>query len=398
MDEATTPKAGAGKSGPAAKPQENTLRLNLKALRGDGEWVVSFDEAVVSLCDPEGRQVLMVPRETIAQYVQFRHDLLRGWTISFAVLGGMRPHEFRCSDDDLAAVLTCMPRKPSSEVVKEVRLHAIALALFGVLYFMLPDPFVWWWGVALLGLGVTGLAYPNRRIYLPNGLLMFVVGVAQLFTGQSAAPGPAGRIDTLGILSSIAGIVFVCWGVQQFFMLGPNAQIRVARVRQDRIALAVPGRPSLLIRRMAHAILAGAALFWAYSLALFALIWIGAPLASTPTSVTGIDLAMLDVVACPFLGALALVAGIVLLTRGRSAYAEAKVISQFLVVVLLVALWGAVFSFDPANLAGLFGGLLANGLLAFVKPYVWTSLLIAVLVFNRLFSRAVDRELSEGHA
>ena len=398
MDGVATQSTGAGKSATDAAPQESMLCLSVKPLRGDGEWTVSFDEAVVSLRDPEGRQVLMVPRETIAQYLQFRRDLLRGWTISFAVFGGMRPREFRCGREDLAAVLACMPRKPASEVVKEVRFHAIALALFGVLYFVLPDPFVWWWGLVLLGLGATGLIYPNRRMYLPNGLFMFVAGVAQLFMGQSAVAGPAGQVDTVGIVSSIAGIALVCWGVQQFFMLGPNAQIRVARVRQDRMALAVPGKPSLLIRRTAHAILGAAALFWVYSLVLFHLIWTGTRLAGTPAPVTGIDLAMLDVVACPFLGVLALVAGIVLLTRGQCAYSEAKVISQFLVVVFLVGLWGAVFSFDPANPVSLFGGLLANGLMAFARPYVWASLLIAVFIFNRLFGRAVDRELSEEHA
>ena len=150
------------------------------------------------------------------------------------------------------------------------------------------------------------------------------------------------------------------------------------------------------MRRVAVSALAVAALLWAYAVTLTALAWSGVTVVTPARSLAGISLAMLDIVACSILGIVTLVSGVVLLTRKRPAYSEARVVSQLVVALALVFWWGAVFSFDPSQPMLLFGTLLSNGLQVFGRPYVWGSFLAVLIALNWAFTRAVDKELGQG--
>ncbi len=366
----------------------NTLSLRLKNTRTKEVWTAEFDTTVVRLWDPQKREVLMVPREHVAQYLRLQRDLFRGWIVTFAVLEGVKSHSFYLGRGDLVRLMTCMPRKSPGEARKEVRLQAVALGLSGILFLVLPDVFWWMWGAALLGSGAVGLVYPHRGVYSLNAPLLFFAGVYQLFVGGAGASGPG--INTMALLSTVVGIMFVCWSVQQLAMLSPNAQIRVARLRENREAVTAGGS-SRLVRAVAWCSIVVFGGLWAYSILLAYLVWTGRAAQPATASVGRISLTSLDFVACPVLGTLSLLTGMVLLFRKKTAYLEAKITGQMLVSVALVAFWGAVTGIAARE--ELLGHLFAWGLATFMQPYAWLSLVAAVLIFNRWYGRALDREL-----
>ncbi len=373
-----------------------TQELKLKPVKGNDEWTVTLEPSIVRVQDAESHEVLMVPREDIAQYMHFERDLIRGRTVTFAAAYGMKSYTFRCTRDEFGALLACMPQKSPEELKREARLNGLAVALAGVLYLILPSPFYWWWGLVLIGLGAGSLAYPTRKWYALDAAGMFVIGLSGLFVQRAVVVNPAHVVGTLDILSQVAAIVFVCWGVQQLAMLSPNAQIRAARVQQDPEAAAVPARKSPLVRAVAICALGAAVLQWGYALTLVYLAWSGTAMVTPTRSLAGISLGMMDIVACTTLGTVCLASGIVLLMRKHPAYSEARVVSTMLMALALVFWWGAVFSFEPSQPMLLFGTLLSNGVQVFGRPYVWGSLLVAVAVLNWLFVRAVDKELAQG--
>jgi hypothetical protein len=378
------------------EPPLETHKLKLRPFKGNETWTVTLDPSIVRVQNADSHEVLMVPREDIAQYMHFERDLIRGRTVTFAAAYGMKPYKFRCTREEFATLLSCMPQKSPEEIRKSVRLSGLAIALAGIVYLVLPNPFYWWWGLVLAGLGAGALAHPSRKWYLFNAVGMFAVGLSGLFVQRVVVVNPAHIVGTLDILVQVAGIVFVCWGVQQLAMLSANAQIRAARVMHDPEAAAMPARKSPLVRRVAVGALVAAVLLWGYALALVYLALSGTTMVTPTRSLAGISLGMIDIVACTVLGTVCLGSGIVLLMRKRPAYAEARIVTTVLMALALVFWWGAVFSFDPSQPMLLFGTLLSNGVQVFGRPYVWGSLLVGVVVVNWLFVRAVDKELAQG--
>lgn len=373
-----------------------THELRLRPLKGRNMWKVSIDPSLVRLQDPDGHDALIVPREDIAQYMQFQRDVFRGRTVTFAAAYGMKPYVFHCEPGIFEELFSWMPRKSPQELARSVQLNGIAIALVGVAYLLLPKPINWWWGVVLLAFGAGNMIRPKRLWHLFNALALFVIGLSELFVTRVIAANPTQLVDTFEILKTVAGIVFICWGIQQFAMLSPNAQIRAARVKRSPDSASLPKRRSPLVRRTAVCALAASVLLWAYALSLVYVTWRGIAMVIPERSLGGVSLGMVDIVASSVLGTVCLASGLVLLKRRLPAYAEAKIVSQMLISLALVFWWGAVFSFDPAQPVLLLGTLFSNGLSVFGKPYVWASFLAAVLVLNWLFARAVDKELAQG--
>jgi hypothetical protein len=76
-------------------------------------------------------------------------------------------------------------------------------------------------------------------------------------------------------------------------------------------------------------------------------------------------------------------------------YAEAKVSGQLLVSVAVLSLWGFISNVDLAQPGTFLNGAVTADPLVFTRPYVWGSLILCVLGFNRWFTHAADRELEE---
>ena len=357
------------------------LTLNLRPFKKRGQWTIEFDPSIVSLSDHKGKQVLAVPRDEAVRYIQLKRDLLRGWTISFELLYGMRSFTFACSKDDINKILSCLPQKSPAEMTHEVRLNAVAIILFGILLAIVPENICKICGIALALLGIVGGLISDRRIYLINGIVMFLIGILQLFLHGSVISRAIQTPFSMEILSAILGIIFVCWSIQQFSMLGPNAQLRVARLKHGIQTTTTP-KCQKLIRKVAMCAMAGAIAMPAYSVILFFMM----------NSRSSILLTTSDIMICFILGVLSLLSALILLIRKNTTYIEAKITAQMLTVLILIVIWGII---DATSAQGFTGNIIKNGLHMFLKPYVWGSFLITIIIFNKLFSKAMDIELGE---
>jgi len=364
------------------KAQTAPFFMQVHSLRGDTEalWTIQLEPGLLTLMDPANEPVLKLPREETSRYVRFAYDLLRGHTESFVIIEGLKSYTFRCPKHHLLKLLTWMPHKTSVQVAREVRFSGIGVALFGVLHLALPQSLFWGWGVCLLAAGVLGAARPRLAMYLLNGLIMLAAGLWAL------VPWTPTETD---LPSVIAGSVLVLWAVQQFSMLSPNQQLRAARAVRDQRAAFLPER-SRVVDRIRHWNLGAAAVCGAYALAVLASVpfrsgegW-GRLLPVLP------DLAVFGVLAV-----VALAAAFGFLARKPPPYFEAKMSAQLLIAAALVCLWGILFALDFSAPLSVFGGIFGSDLGLFAKPYVWLSLMAAVLAFNRWYLRSVDRELEE---
>jgi hypothetical protein len=361
--------------------------VDLTPLTGDPGWCAELSPDVMTLLGPKGNSVMTVPREDVAAHVRFARDLRHGRTVTFTVMEGMRPYVFQCDHANLTKLLQWLPQRSPSDVRKEVRQHGVALLLVGILFLLRPADFYWLWGAAFVGLGVVGVAWAKRNIYLVNALFMFIFGIDQII--------PRDLAGGANVLPPIAAAVLLCWAVQQFTMLGYNAQIRTARTTGG--ALPLEGT-SPLVKLVGRWTLYSSALLWLYTVGtLFAR---RTPETAEATTDVALKLsAWADVGALMALAIFATSAGLVLARRARPTYLDAKVVAQVLIVAYVLLLWALILSFNPTNLASIFSPLFSSEGVLVGRPYVWLfawlSLLPAVLFFNRWFSKTMDRELEE---
>lgn len=372
--------------------------VELRPAKGGEPWKLEFRSSIASLRSPDGRDVLTLPCEDIAAYMQLFRDLFRGWVVKVSVGEGLQSYTFSCAKQEAHTILHYLPHKSTQEVRKQVRLHGLLLALFGVFYWLLPDPFAWWKGAGLLAAGAVGLFYPRLRMHLAYGLLLFAVGISQLLASQAVAPTGPAELDFVYILSTVTAIVLFCLAVQQLVLLGAPAQVRSARVRsttaKDDETTAVAAQLPLVRKVAVAAGVVGLAM-WAYASVVICATWAGLPTGAWTPTVRYSDAALAEVVASSFLGVTCLTSGLFLLALRRPAYGEAKVTAQMLIVLVFVFLWGGVLDFDTANPWLVLGALMPTGIRAFARPYVWASLILALVLLNKWFERHLDRELKE---
>lgn len=356
--------------------------VNLTSVEGKGRWWAGLEPNTVTLYAPGSKRILTVPREDVARHIRFAWDVRHGRTVSFVVVEGMRSYTFRCDRHTLDALLTWLPRKPEEAIAREVQFHAAAMYVAGMLLLARYAEFGGWWATLFAVLGTLGLAWRKRGVYAVNGTAMVLFGFAQIV---STRVNPLGDD---GMFPSIAAAVMLCWAVQQFSMLGVNAQIRAERSRR----MADEGGGSRLVRRVGTAMLAASGALWAY----------GAALAVVRAMDERIPFAQVSAVieaACPELAVVAVLAlfatsaGVVLRTSRRPAYLDAKVAAQVLIAGAVFLAWSVAVHVDVAHPLTAFGPLLSERGLVLTRPLAWLTLLPAVLAFNRWFSKRMDREL-----
>ncbi len=350
-------------------------------------WTVRLEAELLTLLDGEDKPVLKLHREEAARYLRFSYDVVRARIVTLVVIEGLKGYSFHCTKVELSKLLSWLPQKSPETIAKEGRYSGLVLALFGTLYLLLPGHLFWGLGVCFLVAGAVGLLLPKRGLYALNGALMILVGLWELLPRN--LPGLHSLIATPEerVVPFVVGCVLILWGIQQLTMLGSSQKLRAARAVRDRHASFLPGQ-SALVRRVGRWNLIASGLFAAYALSALALASAG--------SATGLlSFALSDAAIYGVLALLAAVSAASFLVRRRPAYLEAKASAQFLIAVAVLSLWGFALSFHPSAPASFLGALLSGEAEVFKRPYVWASLIPPVLLFNRWFARAVDRELEE---
>ena len=353
--------------------------LELEPVSGDGPWTVRLGPDLMTLAGPEGDAVLTLHQTEAARYMRFANDVFRGRTLSFVVVARLKKHRFRCTKEQLAALLAWLPRKGPEETAREIRYSGIGVALFGVLHLLMPQHLFWGCGVSLFAAGGVGIAAPRREIYLLNGVLMTVVGLWDLYPWRPAENH---------LLSVVVGSILILWGIQQISMLEANRQLRAAREIRDRHAAFRPGK-SGVTHWAGLANVVAALVFGVYAIAVLASV----PFRMTAGAMSGFAPVLPDLGVFAVLAVLTGLSAVVLLLREKATYLEAKVSAQLLVTATVLSFWGVAFSFDAGAPFSFFGGIFAADLYSFTRPYVWISLIVCVVGFNRWFARVMDREL-----
>lgn len=351
-------------------------------------WTVRLDGELLTLMKPGDRCVMHLHRDEAARYLKFSYDLLRGRTLTFHVIEGMKSYSFPCTKVQMLKLVAWMPHKENCEIAKEVRVSGMAIVLFGALHLLLSGDVWFGWGIALMALGLSGICAPKRGLYGSNGALLLAAGLGDLLASSVTSVQAGSTVFDPALIPLAVGLMLVVWGIHQLSMLGPNQLLRAARAIRDRQAHLAPVE-SKVVRQIAVWNLVGgigfggcALLVWAYQIGSAD----GPLLAASEWSP---DLAVFT-----GLSLVSFVASGLLYLRSRPAYFEAKVSAQMLLAIIILALWGFAASYMAERPLTAFGNTFSMDRAAYA-PVAWVLLILWVSVFNRWYGHAVDRELEE---
>jgi hypothetical protein len=373
----------------AAPSEEKPIAvLTLHPIHGSERdaFTVSLEDDLLSLLSPDGRLVMMLPRDEAVRHVRFNYDVLRGRTVSFVVVEGLKAYTFKCPLLELEQLLNWLPQKPRAQQEEEHRRYGVSLVLLGGAMLLLHDFFFRGWASALLLLGVANVLCPRRFLYGVNAAVMSAIAMALFFLPLALGAPPAENAETVRLLSTGLGSLLIIWSVQQLSLMGPIHRLRMARRHHDAEAPGVESVPSRAVKRVAAGLVLLGALFAAN------LVWAGVRGPAEPGAIPLVYTGL--VYAAAVLTTLGAAAALWL--RGFRAYLEAKIAGQFAIVLAVFYAAGvAAMLFDPRVPLSPHG--LADGLYAFANIQVWVPLVVLVLLFNRWFAGAVERELEQLH-
>ncbi len=373
-----------GRQGVNSQPGRQPCALSLRPAHGRARepWSLQLDEGILTLLTPDGRIVMMLPCEEAALHMRFDWDLLRGRTVSFWVVEGLKAHQFQCDRRQLAQLLAWLPQKDPQIVEREVRYYGVAMVLIGVAQLLFPRFYHWGWGLAFVFQGLLAVLLPRRAMFAINALLMMSGGLALLFWRLTSAPADGEMLQwTLFMRTGMGGLLLL-WSVQQSALLGANHRLRVARRRRS-VDDDEDWQPSPVVRKVSWMVGGLSLLLLCQVAGLFIQHWLGSESPQWRDWVLSLTLATLT------LGALA-----VLRFRTHAAYLEARIAGQMTVVILITYLAGVLIAHTEGSLPFPVD-ILWLGLFALGSLYHWIAIIVFVLMFNRWFSRAVDREMEE---
>lgn len=360
--------------------QEEPVLLALRPLRGTStaSWEVRLDEDALSLTSPEGRVVIMLPRGEAARHLRFGYDLFRGRYLSFVLAEGLRAHSFSCALAVLQTLLGWLPQKPEERQAREVRLNSAALVIVATAGLLLPETFGRWAAVLLVLAGTVGMLQGTRFYYGVNGLALLVAALWLLF--GNALGGASVAVESHAATTG-AGAALLLWAIQQFSLLGPRHRLSSARSHLAESSFEGGRLVSPLVRLVAKT-----ALFAAAPLAVHA-VALGTEAITRPSAGNAMSIVLYGAPMLTLLGA-----AIVLWTRRRPAYVEAKLSAQFILVVAVLygAGWGVCLATGES---GFPSGALSVALDLVTRLYVWIPIVIGVMLLNSWFARRVDHEL-----
>lgn len=378
------------------EPREGTV-LEVRSLtaRGNVTWTIHLESDILSLAGPGDRSVLKLHREEAARYMRFAYDILRGRTISFIIIEGLKRYSFKCSKEQASQLFAWLPSGTPAQMAREIRFSGIGLALFGILHLILADGLFWGWGIGLLAVGALGVAWPRRWMFLLNGILMLVVGLLDVIL---SGLGPRVVFAQDRLVPVAVGSALIFWGIQQISMLGANQRLRAARaIRDERVSL-LPAK-SRVVRRIVLCNTVAAVVFGLYTVGLLIAVQLPGFSSRSAESVTGPNSALPDIAIFGVLTILTALSASLFSLQKRPPYFAVKVSAQMLITIFVFLCWGIALNFDLSAPLSFLGNIFFNNLGLVARPYVWIYLLVCVLVcvlvFNRWFTRAVDKELEE---
>jgi len=359
-------------------------------------WVTTLEPELLTLYKPDDTPVLYLHQEEAARYVKIDFDLFRGSIVTFVIVEGLKSFSFRCDREQIRALLDWLPQKDAVEEAKEIRRSALVVALFGTLHMLLLSFNIFWgWGVVMLVVGALGFAIPkrSRRVHLANGLVMIAIGLWDLF--QLFVQMLSGAVEVQQIpqedliVPIVIGSVLILWGIQQLSMLSPKQQLRTSRALHDAQSDFV-AKSSPMLHKVGFVNVIVAISFAMYALAVLIVLLIrsetnGVPIVFAST--------LPDLLVFGAVSVLAFAMGVTFLVSKRPAYVEAKVAMQALIAVGIFTFWGVLFRAITEGPMACFGGIFSGDLTHFIKPYVWMSMVLLVVVFNRWFAGVIDRDL-----
>jgi len=372
------------------------LRLDLPSLNSPaGEtWTLRLDPEILTLARPSMRVVLKLHRDEVARYLRFTHHLLWGRIVAFVLIQGAKKYSFRCTREQQRVLLGWLPEITSSYLTRQAQLACIGVALFGVLHFLISRSLFWVCGAWLILAALLGLILPTRKTFLVNGVLLIMAGLWDLSTGSPMDFRPWSVPPEDRIIPVLAGSLVLMWGIQQISMLGPNHLLRVVRAARDERLSFLP-QESGTVRWIGRLNIVATLLFGAYVFAMLLSISLNAGKYAGAGRPPSLEPLVRDCIIFGVLTLLTSFSAIRFLIRKFPAYAEAKVSGQLLVSVAVLSLWGFVSNVNHAQPSTLLNGAVTADPLVFTRPYVWGSLILCVLGFNRWFTHAADRELEE---
>ncbi len=345
-------------------------------------WSLHLDADILTLLSADGRIVMMLPREEAALHMRFDWDLIHGRTVSFWAVEGMRAHKFLCNRRELAQLLGWLPQKDPQVVEREVRYYGMAMVIIGVAHLLLPRFYHWGWGLAFVSQGLLAILLPRRAMFAVNAIVMMAGGLALLFWRMTSAPAEGEMLQWTLFMRTGMGSLLLLWSVQQSALLGANHRLRVAR-RRRAVDDDEDGQPSSVVRKVSWMVGGLSLLLVCQVAGLFVQHWFGSESPEWRDWVLSLTLAALS------LGALA-----VLRFRTHAAYLEARIAGQMTVVILITYLAGVLIAHTEGSLPFPVE-ILWLGLFALGSLYHWIAIIVFVLLFNRWFSRAMDREMEE---
>ena len=360
-----------------------------------GIWTVTLEPELLTVYKPDETPVFYLHQEEAARYVKIELDIFRGRRVTFVIVEGLKSYSFRCSREQIRVLLDWLPHKDAAEEAKEIRRSALGVALFGTLHMLLPFNLFWGWGVVMLVVGGLGLAIPKggRRMHLLNGAAMIAIGLWDLFKFfvqilRGAVIAQEIPQEDL-VIPILVGSVLVLWGIQQISMLSAKQQLRASRAIRDAHADFLP-KSSPVIRRVGYVNILASVAFAMYSLAVLTDLLIRSEKAGGSTIVFE---SLPDLLVFGTVSILAFSMGAVFLVWQRPAYFEAKVATQTLIAVAVITFWGVIFRMVAGGPLAFFGSIFSGDLTPFTNIYVWGSMVLCVVLFNRWFAGIIDRDI-----
>lgn len=370
------------------EPRIAPTYLQLHPLRGRRNefWTMQLTEEILTLIGPDNKSVLEFHRDEAARYMRFSYDLFRAHVVSLVIVEGLKTYSFRCNRVHISKLLSWVPQEPPPLRARSIRRAALIAALFGLLFLVLPQHALRFWGAPLLAAGALGYFIPRWWVFALDGTLLVAAGLHALAL-HSLTVHPEMEQPEYLFPPLVVGSLVILSGIQQFSMLGPNQRLRAARAVRDLRAAFLPER-SALVRRVGTLNIEAASVFAIYLLTVLLRILLSR---GSPTFHDCLP----DLVSFAMLIPLCLASGLFFLHQRNPLYVEAKVSGQFLIAVSALVVWGAVLTFVESGPMAVIGGVFSPRLFSSTRPYLWATVIAAVVGFNRWFTHHFDRELEE---
>jgi hypothetical protein len=351
------------------------LHIRLRPVKGQrgADWSLVLDTDMLTLTTPEGRVVMMLPRDDAVNHVRFLWDVLRGPVLLLEVVPGLKGYHFRKTNSIQNALLEWLPQRSKTRMEFEIRRHGICMLLFTLVLFQLGNLFPTLPVTMINAAGILLLAWPVRRNVGVSALMLSLGGLWLLyhaaFASGLAAIGAYARPAV-----TAAGAVALLWGIQQTTTASANHRLEAARSEHpDSGAFPQPINVAVW--------------YFAGGLCLLVAGFLGAVMWNFYKQ-NGATSWELGLHAAPLAATVGM--AVILFLRAGRGLLEVKLSAQWLIVVLVVLAYGAWHGDPDPN-----ASLLQAGIRHLSRAHVWVTAVVLILGFNASFRFWLSRQLRQ---